>query len=238
MVIRRWFKPIDENSAAKIVRETRVRGRSKVDLKKLSDDLNLVLEAVEDYWRVDLARSRRSRKKLEIVDATVRKLRTALINSDDAPGLQGYLLSCAHEATSEQFYRDLGFGPLEDPDEEPAWDPRKPLVVSRVLVAIDLLSRWTARALKWDWPLPRSTYSPVILASMHLPAFYEEHFGQPFGAGSGSKDVSDGPGIRFIRATLTAADITAPNGKPYSAETIRTYCQIGRNLTPRRRARP
>jgi hypothetical protein len=55
-----------------------------------------------------------------------------------------------------------------------------------------------------------------------------------FGAGTSGDQHPEGPGIRFVLAFLNAAPIKQKNGKPYSAQTVRTYWSKSRAGKSRR----
>jgi len=90
---------------------------------------------------------------------------------------------------------------------------------------VALLAEWGEMAIK-SGPPPSSALSPIsVLIGKTQPRVYTKHFSLPFGAGTAGDGKSNGPGIRFVVASLTAASIVGPNGKPYSEETVRTYWQ-------------
>jgi hypothetical protein len=236
MTIQPWHKPIDEKSAAEIIRETRAPTEPKINLVQLADDLNMILEHCAWQWRLDLVASRQSRKVLEVFDSIARRLKVALGTSKNALVLQSFFLTYAPRVgVSEQMYRDLGIGPAE-PGTPAEFDQRVVLAILRVFAAINLLCHWTDGMLNKS-RVPKLSYSAIeILVAQWLPRYYEKYFAQQFGAGKGGKAKAGGPGIRFVLACLKAAEIKGPNGKPYSAETVRRYWQIVRKRSPRRRA--
>jgi hypothetical protein len=108
------------------------------------------------------------------------------------------------------------------------------VAVPRLLTAITLINRWAIGALK-SYQVPKNRYSGIeLLVAQGLPHIFKKHFGKPFGAGTAGDRGADGPGIRFVLATLTAAFITRQDGKPYSAETVRTYWQNTQKKRSRR----
>jgi hypothetical protein len=233
MHVRRWCKPIDKHGATEIVNKTRAAETQKVDIAGLEDDLNIALNHCEWQWKLDIAAARGSRKSLEAFVGRVRKIENDLIKSKHAAALQALLtLGAMNVGASDDFYQALGLGP--DESGNPFFDQRIDVAIPRLLTAIALLRSWAKGALNRSG-VGRSRYSALeTLVAQFLPHLFKRHFGKPFGAGTAGNRVADGPGIRFVLATLTAASITRQNGKPYSAETVRTYWQNAQKQRSRR----
>jgi hypothetical protein len=63
--------------------------------------------------------------------------------------------------------------------------------------------------------------SHYFLLTRALPRVYEKHFHRRFGR-STVDERRTGPGVRFVMAAAELVGIYKPDGKPYSAETLRT----------------
>jgi hypothetical protein len=222
MSLRPWYKPIDKAAASQIVAQTRVLRCPEVDTELLTDDLNFLFHLVDGFRRNDIASSKEALKALEVFASRMTRIENDLLKSKQALALQTNLAWGGDRVgTTDDVYRAVG---LEPPDEMPPFgDPRVELAIPRLVKAISLATRWARAAV--DSP-PGLRYSPMeILVGQGLPHFFEKHFGRQFGGGTAGDRGAEGPGIRFVLATLTAASITRPDGKKYSPETIRTYWQ-------------
>jgi hypothetical protein len=95
------------------------------------------------------------------------------------------------------------------------------------------MKRWANAAV--DAPVVMSRISAIeMLIGNSLPGFYKMYFGKRFGAGTAGGSYPNGPGIRFVRACLSAASVTRPGGEPYSNGTIRKYWANSQTLKFRR----
>ena len=223
MSSRPWYKPIDKAAAAQIVAHTRFLRSPEIDTEVLADGLNLRFHAIDLRRRYDIASSKEAFKSLEVFVSRMSRIENDLLKSKQALALQTQLQWGGYGVgASDDVYKAIG---LEPPDEmNPFGDDRVELAVPRLLKAISLVTQWAKAAL--DSPrIPLQGSAVEILVGQALPDLFEKHFGTRFGAGTAGDRGAEGPGIRFVLASLTAASITRPDGKAYSAETIRTYWQ-------------
>jgi hypothetical protein len=241
----RFYAPITESAAAEIVKLTWPKGSpNNVNNEELADLLNYIFSGFERHRRLDLVATRQARKSIGEFATRMTKLEQDLTKLKHAAVLQAALIlgGCEVGAAGE-VYQALGLQPMDlDTPLVSIWsidgglrefDPRVEVTVPRLLTAVSLMKRWANAAV--DAPVVMSRISAIeMLIGNSLPGFYKMYFGKRFGAGTAGGSYPNGPGIRFVRACLSAASVTRPGGEPYSNGTIRKYWANSQTLKFRR----
>jgi hypothetical protein len=220
MVKLPWYTRLNEEGAAQVIRKTRAPTSRKVDPQALASDLNDAFYGHMAYVSMDVRSRSHSFKALKLAATRAKALSLALKEADD---VITYLnLAAIAQWRAKDCYRSL-IASLECPEANDRIGARDALSIA--IEGVGLIVQWANHAIARGGPPPRNPAPIVELIGKTLPTVYTEHFGLRFGAGTAGDGSSDGPGIRFAVAALTAGGITPQNGKNYSAETVRTYWQ-------------
>jgi len=223
MTIHSYEGPILPKVAAEIVNNTSAPINRKVDHVALAHDLNRVVHWYSEYRMMDAQSHAETGKLLKAIAAHSRTL-SKILFSPKYSRTTSFMLAQAADRIDPggQGLEPLGLRPqVVFPDDSVEFSHSE--VFFLIKQGLPHLADWADEAIRLtkDARFPQSPLEALV--AVQLPRVYATHFGLPFGAGTSGDSRPDGPGIRFVLGFMNAASIKQKNGKPYSAETIRTY---------------
>jgi hypothetical protein len=233
MATHSYEGPISVDAASRIVTQTRAARRSSVDLELLAHDLNRRLYQYAIYNDLDKGSRSEAFKLLKNVAARSKSLHMAVTDPRFRTQIPRLVKAAAEIDGSGGQFQDLGFAPWFS-DFGHIQYATSEQVVQRSLAGLGHFSEIAKKAVRGG-PSPKLKRSAIeTLVAKWLPEIFNKHFGARFGAGTAGDSAAEGPGLRFVLACLGEAAILAPNGKKYSAETVRTYWHTARRGKSRR----